>query len=298
MAPSSDCEIIHNNICSLPGKDHMMNGTIKSPQNDETQNADSNLRKRSTAAFLSTMTFASQQHVVGRCDCDECGERVVNGMPVIPNAIQQALQDYQRQKLRQGPLRRTQNRQVMLRSQHAAVSIYKWNLPVHADPLLEFGDSHRLVWVRRHPATTVLKQIGTGIVGSSAEQAKRQILDWQAPNVYWVPSRSGKAVGWIHEPATNTNSTDTPGGPIELYVVKVKPEALQAAKNQTKDVVDDTDSTNDTATTDCWSEEVVALCRQLVRQHDASPSNQYQTYQLSSAHAEIIIRACRNAETS
>eukprot|EP00532_Pseudo-nitzschia_australis_P008960 CAMPEP_0168165452 /NCGR_PEP_ID=MMETSP0139_2-20121125/1495_1 /TAXON_ID=44445 /ORGANISM="Pseudo-nitzschia australis, Strain 10249 10 AB" /LENGTH=236 /DNA_ID=CAMNT_0008082571 /DNA_START=338 /DNA_END=1048 /DNA_ORIENTATION=- len=115
-------------------------------------------------------------------------------------------------------------------------------MPKHAEPLIEFGSSHRIVWVKRlvkpnknqntdnyknnnsnhstshkSDSNSILQWIGKGIIGSSDEEKDRiHLNDWTEGSVHFVPSNGGKAVGWIHTSATSETSvgisTGTNGG--------------------------------------------------------------------------------------
>ena len=91
------------------------------------------------------------------------------------------------------------------------VSVYSMTLPVDAEPLVEFGTSHRIVWIKllssssttnqnsTTASTSTLSTIGKGIIGSRDEQTTRTILtDWTEGQIILVPSTEGTASGWIH----------------------------------------------------------------------------------------------------
>lgn len=72
-------------------------------------------------------------------------------------------------------------------------------VPVGADPLVEFGQSHRILWVKKLDSKTChIRSIGEGIIGSSSEEESRKQLDWEEGDIYLVKSNGGKAVGWTH----------------------------------------------------------------------------------------------------
>lgn len=180
--------------------------------------------KQETDAFLQSMTFADKkrQRHLGACDCDECG--VSPGGFVIPNEIKDAIDRFKRTK---SSLKRTQERQlvrqeaVQIGDQTVMFSIWQWTLPSEAEPLLEFGNNHRIVCVQRLGG--LLQHIGTGIVGSSSEEEGRYSLEsWNAGSAHILASRQGKAVGWVHESSTERT------GPAVLYMIKVPPSAIHA----------------------------------------------------------------------
>jgi hypothetical protein len=85
-------------------------------------------------AFLSSMTFASGT-VTRNCDCDECG--------LIPIPIANAIRQHKRR--RNTTLTRTQDRSLVARADD--LSVWKLTMPLHAEPLVEFGNSHRIVLI-------------------------------------------------------------------------------------------------------------------------------------------------------
>jgi hypothetical protein len=150
--------------------------------------------------FMSSMTFASGAQSGGAgCDCDECGI-------AVPGPILRAMREHKRQKLETEPLKRTQERRLVCRQDGLAV--WKWTLPLDAEPLIEFGSTHRLVWVENLPGT--LRSVGTGIIGSSDEENTRKILEWDEGGIYLVPSNGGKAVAWIHSAGTKPAGSAAP----------------------------------------------------------------------------------------
>lgn len=104
-------------------------------------------------------------------------------------------------------------------------------MPVDAEPLVEFGSSHRLVWMQRMVGGSKLQSIGTGIIGSSAEEKSRRDLDWSEGSMYLVPSNGGKAMGWIHtkdkeSSSSSENDEDKPSGHTIMQIVKVPADKL------------------------------------------------------------------------
>jgi hypothetical protein len=81
-------------------------------------------------------------------------------------------------------------------------------MPVNAEPLIEFGTSHRIVYIKRLSTKNTISSIGKGIIGSQDEEKTRLPLnDWTAGSVIFVPSNGGKAVGWVHNTTTTTTTT-------------------------------------------------------------------------------------------
>jgi hypothetical protein len=167
-------------------------------------------------SFLSSMTFAAAND--GACDCDECGSI----RETVPELIRTAVQDHKRQRT----LKRTQDRQLVKRSEDVAV--WSWTLPIDAEPFVEFGNEncHRLIWIQRLPGC--LKQIGTGVIGSSMEEKGRITLDWSEGDVLYVPGKNGKAVGWVHVAKEEQKGT----GPAVIHIAKITKNAKDTSTDQ------------------------------------------------------------------
>lgn len=193
---------------------------MNSKKNDEQEKED----------FLQSMTFAGKrQRHFGACDCDECGVTPQGSM--VPNEIKEALDRFKRTKSK---LKRTQERQlvhqeaVKIGEDNVTFSIWKWTLPNEAEPLLEFGNNHRIVCVQRLEGT--LQHIGTGIVGSSSEESGRISLNsWTTGTAHFLASRQGKAIGWVHDCANEITS------PAVLYMIKVPPSSIDADMEENKE---------------------------------------------------------------
>jgi hypothetical protein len=173
-----------------------------------------------TDPFEASMTFASIDKSLGGCDCDECGV----GSNSLPNAIALAVKRH-KAAIQAMPLKRTQHRALGKREQQ--VSVYAWTLPAESEPLVEFGSSHRFIWIQRLPETSMLKAIGKGIIGSADEEKQRVALDWKQGDVVFVPSNGGKAVGWLHhaapssEEGTGDDASTKQVGHVVLQIAKV-----------------------------------------------------------------------------
>lgn len=183
------------------------------------------------------MTFASFGFA---CDCDECE------IKEIPLPILEALQNRKRQKRETEPMPRTQVRTLVQRHSNGnggIVAIWNWFLPREAtEPLVEFGNSHRIIWVQRFPKTSQLQYVGRGIIGSRDEERTRTNMDWEQGQVYLLPSNQGKAVGWIHHVLTSSEGATTTaaaaandsnkedngeGGPIVMNIAKIPMEQVK-----------------------------------------------------------------------
>jgi hypothetical protein len=184
-------------------------------------------------AFLQSMTFASAGKHIRSCDCDEC-----DNLPGSTTMVA-AIRERKRQRLANAPIKRTQHRELVERQ--GSVSLYRLTMPVMAAPLVEFGNSHRVLWIKRKPQNTVMSRIGKGIIGSSDEESSRICLEeWKEGSVILVPSNGGVAVGWLHDyPCDSHNTissvqknynkfskvddktTTGPASPAIIYVAKV-----------------------------------------------------------------------------
>jgi hypothetical protein len=293
---------------SEPTKEEGNNDHVPPSPSPPPQDGDS-LAKNSSFVFVESMTFASSRHRPLDCDCDECGVTGSSVNSFVPNAIQEALSNYKRQK-RFTSLRRTQERRLLQNhalalcpsteeressvSTTALISIWQWTLPLQAEPLLEFGNSHRLVYVQRLAAAAAIQHIGTGIIGSQAEAQGRKRLDWKQGHVYLVPSRQGKAVGWMihedidtkdHDDEEERTASELPsGGPAVLYVLKVPPEALEDAPE------------NIPHTT--WYNTIRAVCQRalVAANHTSSAASNPSSYIVDATDAALIAQVCKTAE--
>jgi hypothetical protein len=216
--------------------------------------------------FVQSMTFVSAGEHIRSCDCDEC-----DNLPWSP-AMVAAIRERKRQRLAKAPIKRTQHRELVERL--GSVSLYRLTMPVTAAPLVEFGNSHRVLWIERKPQDTVISSIGKGIIGSSDEESSRICLkDWKEGSVILVPSNGGKAVGWLHEyPNDGVNrtslgvdssaqencdnkkkekdkTTNVPASPVVIYVAKVPSDKYQEIDSKR---VDDP----------LWVKAVLDCCRQ------------------------------------
>lgn len=104
----------------------------------------------------------------------------------------------------------------------SGISIWKLVLPPGSEPLIEFGNSNRIVVVDSMPMGRTVRSIGKGIIGSSDEVKSRQHISWLEKHAYLYKSNGGKAIGWINEKQASDKTlqiSDTDGD-IILYVVK------------------------------------------------------------------------------
>ena len=164
------------------------------------------------------MTFSRAGEFLDTCDCDECDN--------IPPPIRRFIHKRKRQRLTAGPIKRTQQR--ILVGRHDRISLWCVNMPKNADPLIEFGSSHRIVWIKQlrtnHDASDhksgILRWIGKGIIGSHDEQNSRErLVEWTEGKVFLVPSNGGKAVGWIYA-SDSSHATRAENGVVDDVFVK------------------------------------------------------------------------------
>ena len=167
--------------------------------------------------FMASMTFA--HGVVRDCDCDECG------LEPIPQSIKDAVRKHKRAKLMSVVQITHQERYMVKRD--GGLSIWRLILPVGSEPLVEYGSSHRIVLVKSMSDNVEVKSIGTGIVGSAAEEKARQSVGWKAGGGYVVPSNGGKAVGWVCTKKDDENEESSTGSAsVEVLIIKATPGAL------------------------------------------------------------------------
>jgi len=173
--------------------------------------------------FVSSMTFASS-FGYGFCYCsdDECGRCPDK----LPGPIAEAVRNYKRSRTGSSPFtsmsndgssefaiplifsssKPRQERQLIAR--HEGISFWKLTMPQDAEPLIEYGSSHRLVYVKQLPRNSKLISIGRGIYGSSMEEKERIDMKWKNKGWYLVPSNGGKSIGWIHKGGKEENKAE------------------------------------------------------------------------------------------
>ena len=165
--------------------------------------------------FMASMTFS---HGVARdCDCDECG---------LPPSIAEAVRKHKRAKLMSVVEITHQERHLIARE--GGLSIWRLKLPLNSEPMIEYGNSHRIVLVQHLPKTLGVKSIGAGIVGSAAEEKARIPVGWKAGGGYVIPSNGGKAVGWVCTTKDNQDESSVGNASVEIIVIKITPEELEA----------------------------------------------------------------------
>lgn len=230
-------------------------------------------------AFLTSMTFAAG--AVGGdfgCECDGCE----CGPSTVPPAIKSAVDEHQRKRKAEQPVATVfegskrlyirQNRELIKRE--GGFSLWRLDLPVDGgDPIVEFRNSHRILFVKRLRKGSNVLSIGRGIIGSAAEENSRKRVNWEGGSSYFLPCDKGIACGWVHrlsDDAANDkdissgDAGDTDGdgkepppdvADVVVYSLKVSPETLK------KGTDDDEDAGLENASSSCWVQECLKLFR-------------------------------------
>jgi hypothetical protein len=230
--------------------------------------------------FLSSMTFASGNDRSIGCDCDECGV-------ALPAPIAAAVRKRKRERLETGPLRRTQDRSLINRED--GIAVWRTIMPIDAEPLLEFGQSHRIVWINRlDDDSCQLRSIGQGIIGSSDEEKSRKNLDWEEGDMYFVESNGGKAVGWTHNTKTDVDkdSSAASTGHAMLQIVKIPLSRM----------TETLESHPSSDVSDRWSAVFLRLCKEALINQKRGEGNQTAAYKFQSKDCAILKQAFENAE--
>jgi hypothetical protein len=243
---------------------------------------------------MESMTFASGELGRKQCDCDECGS--------IPFDVWEEVRKSKRLRIETGPLKRTQDRKLIQRDQ-GGMAVWNLVMPLDAEPLVEFGTSHRLVWAKRLPESSSIKAIGQGIIGSSHEEQNRIKLPWREGKVYLVQS-SGTAVGWVHiarercqdgsvEPTVDTNFTSLadetpaityPRGLATFVIVKIPPEKLESVPPEEDEVQHAKAS---------WVDVALSVFKNSVKE---SQQDQTMPWELTEADSEKLKEALKRLE--
>lgn len=229
--------------------------------------------------FLSSMTFASGDGRNVACDCDECGV-------ALPAPIQAAVRKRKRERLESGPLRRTQDRNLI--SREDGIAVWRTSMPIDAEPLVEFGQSHRIVLVKRLNNDCCLRSIGQGIIGSSDEEKSRKQLDWEEGDIYFVESNGGKAVGWTHNARSNAgNDSLSPStGHGILHIVKIPLSRM----------VEASDSSSALVSLDKWPAVFLKLAKVALINQQQGGGSENEAYKFLSSDCTILKQAFENAE--
>jgi hypothetical protein len=225
--------------------------------------------------FLASMTFA--HGVVRDCECDECG------LEQVPQSIKEAVRKHKRAKLMSVVEITHQERHLVDRD--GGLSIWRLVLPVRSEPMVEYGNSHRIVLVKHMAEGVEVKSIGTGIVGSAAEEKARKSVGWRAGGGYVIPSNGGKAVGWVvctskDDSLNEESSAVTESASVEVVIIKATPEAMakdggdESVKSWTKtirkifnDEIPSGDAEDSNADSNIQTKELSATSIETLQQH-------------------------------
>lgn len=250
-----------------------------------------------TDSFLQSMTFSRADEFLDACDCDECEN--------VPPSIRNAIHERKRLRIEAGPIKRTQQRTLVGRD--GQISLWCMNMPKNAEPLVEFGSSHRIVWVKKLETINgnTLKWIGKGIIGSSDEEkSRKKMTEWTEGNVFLVPSNGGKAVGWIYtNDDSNSTKTDTnddhPIGTISakeknshgfavLCVAKIPLGALDKEEQPSRE------------SNHHWANQLIECCRNGLESYENQSENESDKtpsyYKFSGEASKLLKKAVREAE--
>ncbi|CAJ1898976.1 unnamed protein product [Cylindrotheca closterium] len=242
-----------------------------------------------SSEFLASMTFANGNNDLG-CDCDECG------VP-LPAPIMAAVRKRKWEMIERRPMFSTQERSLI--SRQDGTSIWKTVVPVGSDPLVEFGQSHRILWVKQlDPKTCHIKSIGEGIIGSSSEEDSRKRLDWEEGDIYLVKSNGGKAIGWTHclnkEENAGTLESSTAKGNSDDSTPSVEPAILITIKIPLSKKSEDTTPSEDELpdmdgiTSDSWASYFLKLSQIVLndcKEHSPGLIKLSEEYRKSVRHA-------------
>ena len=97
-------------------------------------------KKQSTDAFMASMTFAAPRKPGELCDCCDEGECSLLSSE-IPWSVRQATLEYWKTHT----MPRTQERELIRRQDN--VTVYRLTMPQNAEPLVEYGNTHRIIYV-------------------------------------------------------------------------------------------------------------------------------------------------------
>jgi len=254
-----------------------------------------------TDSFLQSMTFSRAGQFLNACACEECD--------IIPPSIRNFIEERKRQRLVTGPIKRTQQRTLV--SRHGQISLWSMHMPKNAEPLVEFGSSHRIVWVKQLATSfdasdnnsSTLRWIGKGIIGSSDEEkSRKEMIEWTEGNVFLVPSNGGKAVGWIHSNAdpnsskTDTNDDNATGNTNNeekhdesdsfavLYVAKIPPDILKQEHQESRESYHQ------------WANQLIECCRDGLKSCEKQSAKNSSYYKFSGEASKLLKKAIREVE--
>ena len=255
---------------------------------------------------MKSMTFAKTDQYLDKCDCDECDN--------VPPSIREIIHLRREERRASGPIKRTQQRSLVNRD--GQISIWCMTMPQNAEPLIEFGSSHRIVWVKKLTGTTsstdsgqtrsTLNWIGNGIVGSSDEEkSRKKMTEWTDGKFFLVPSNGGKAIGWIHTSGSDSASTHVQNEQDDdtnetkstedrqsesynnavLYVAKIPLYLVDKEKR-----------TSGESSNKSWTNQVIERCRNGLESYQNGSENVPSYYKFSDKESKLLKIAFCNAE--
>lgn len=225
-----------------------------------------------TDDFLATMTFAAGDLLGMGCECDEC-ECEAPG-DAVPPTIRNAVDEHLKKRQLEHPSVFEGSKRLCIRQSREMVkredgfSIWKLDLPLDGgDPIVEYRNSHRVVFVKQLRKKSHVLSIGEGIIGSATEEQSRKRVFWEEGESYFFPCQKGIACGWVHKLAEDDNadaesedlddldalifgSSSRPPVDVDnvvIYSLKVSPETLEKLKD------------NMPEDTSCWVRECYKL---------------------------------------
>lgn len=238
-----------------------------------------------TDAFLQSMTFSRAGEFLDSCDCDECDN--------VPLPIRRLVHERKRQRLTAGIIKRTQQRTLVARRDR--ISLWCMHMPKSAEPLVEFGSSHRIVWIKHLRASRnatdnndgMLRWIGQGIIGSQDEEkSRKKLVEWTEGNVFLVPSNGGKAVGWIYarDGFRNTKTLtdrveeqDNKGDSFAiLYIAKIPMDVIDKAKQEPRE------------NNHRWANQVVKCCQEGLALRGEKRKDEQSYYKFSDETSKLL----------
>lgn len=172
--------------------------------------------------FLSTMTFAD----MATCDCDEC-ERLCQ----VPVTL---VRDIPHDRMILHPMGASVTQERSLVKREGGISIWKTTMPHGAEPIREFGNSHRFIFVWSLPKNAKIQCIGDGVVGSSEEVRSRKNVHWREGSAFFLRSNGGKAIGWtseINDVASNTITGNDERYNVVFYAIKATEDAIESSSD-------------------------------------------------------------------
>ena len=191
------------------------------------------------------MTFFAQNS----CSCGECG-----GSP----AFMEYMTAYQKRKGFEeigSTASSRQTRTLLLRDFREGSSTellsYSYTLPCNALPLIEYGTSNRLVFIKNLNPNNVLKSLGGGVMGS---EGKRKELDWKEGDVFYV-KKDRKLSGFINclrrspskKPKSSSGSEDpTEDKDQDVNIIVVKQKLVAEAEAEAEAEVANVEGEPDT----------------------------------------------------